>query len=713
MIAKMSKGRGFRGALNYDLAEGKGYRLDSNMAGQTPRELAAEFGQVRALRPRLTRAVTHVSIAAAPGEHLSDEQWTQIGQRWLAEMGYNDNQYIITRHTDTEHEHIHILASRITHTGDVVSDSWDWRRQESIMRDIERDYGPTCVAASADTDRKALTKGDIERAQRTGEVSMRARLQDLCDAAAQNCPHLTAYIERLEAVGVEVVPTVQMNGAKLSGIQYRLNGVTMKGSDLGKRYAAAGIQKRGISYEQGRDGAAISRCREREAHRAFGIGDGGAQASEHQERRGTGGTDRAARASNGDIDRRDAVGSAQNACGFTQIGGCGDGSSQAAQTGDRANPESDRRLEKRTGEPDSADAGLAALAHGGNGRGIGWSSRGRILGLSGTRDTASLENRREKHGRGIDAGHQGRTEAAVQRQITAMGCARYEVGIRHIKSGTMINMEWSRAMLEKSIPWLKRKNAQGNDIYIRPAGDQHGLVLVDDVTADGVARMRAEGMEPTAVIETSHKNFQVWLKLSSNPIAAEARAKAARLLALHFGGDWNSADGKHYGRLAGFTNQKPEHARGKWQPYVLAHECPGNVPKRAVELLNMVEGAFLRDEQKKRLEALKTASTGIYDYWDVSGEYKRQAKAILTKYGAATDYSRLDWMIAVDLAKRGQPAERIAKAIAECSPNIQSRKAGHIEDYAKRTAEKACALPEVQEAIAARQQQHHRHGWSR
>ena len=31
------------------------------------------------------------------------------------------NQFVITRHTDTEHEHIHILANRITHAGAVVS----------------------------------------------------------------------------------------------------------------------------------------------------------------------------------------------------------------------------------------------------------------------------------------------------------------------------------------------------------------------------------------------------------------------------------------------------------------------------------------------------------------------------------------------------------------------------------------------------------------
>ena len=45
MIAKSVKGKGFRGALEYDLTKEQGRILDTNMAGSTPRELAAEFGR--------------------------------------------------------------------------------------------------------------------------------------------------------------------------------------------------------------------------------------------------------------------------------------------------------------------------------------------------------------------------------------------------------------------------------------------------------------------------------------------------------------------------------------------------------------------------------------------------------------------------------------------------------------------------------------------
>ena len=173
----------------------KGALLDTNMAGETPRELAAEFGAIRDLRPGLGKAVLHVSLSAAPGEQLSDEQWREIGQRYLAGMDLDQNQYVLTRHTDTAHEHIHIVANRIGFDGQVVSDSHDYQRMHTLMREIEHDYGLEAVPRRA-AERHAPTKGELERTLRTGEVSTRHQLQVLCDGAAQDCDSFTAYQER-------------------------------------------------------------------------------------------------------------------------------------------------------------------------------------------------------------------------------------------------------------------------------------------------------------------------------------------------------------------------------------------------------------------------------------------------------------------------------------------------------------------------------------
>ena len=125
MIAKLVKGKGFRGALEYDLREQKGHILDTNMGGDNPRELAREFGTVRALRPNLTKAVCHVSISLPPDEKLTDDQWKDVAGKYLEGMGFKESQYVVTKHTDTEHPHI--------------------QRQEAIMRRLYLDLAITAT----------------------------------------------------------------------------------------------------------------------------------------------------------------------------------------------------------------------------------------------------------------------------------------------------------------------------------------------------------------------------------------------------------------------------------------------------------------------------------------------------------------------------------------------------------------------------------------
>jgi hypothetical protein len=278
--------------------------------------------------------------------------------------------------------------------------------------------------------------------------------------------------------------------------------------------------------------------------------------------------------------------------------------------------------------------------------------------------------------------------------------ARFEVGIREAKTGQMMNREWEHAELEQSVPWLKRMNAKGNDVYIRPAGE-HGLVLVDDLTPAALDRMKREGFPPAATIETSPGNHQAWVKLSDKPISSDARIIAAQGLAKQYGGDMNSADSRHYGRLAGFTNQKPQHTRDGRQPYVLARDCSGEASAAAPAFLEsigqLIDREASRKEREGRMEAIRVVKQG-HGLHDPVREYQRQAQRLMAKYGDKADLSRMDWMIATDMAKSGNwGLQDIEKGIREASPALESRKAGHIEDYAKRTAEKAWAAPEVQQ----------------
>lgn len=340
----------------------------------------------------------------------------------------------------------------------------------------------------------------------------------------------------------------------------------------------------------------------------------------------------------------------------------------------------------------TAFADIVALAGTGT-RSEEHTGRERRSGVSQARDSGRAETQMKPD----------RTYLAARRQLDAMGVDSFEVGVRD-KAGRMLTRTWSKDEVLKSIPWLKRQNALGADVYIRPAGEHsQGIVLVDDLTRQQLDRMKAAGYAPAAVVETSPTNFQAWVRVSPEPLSPIVGTASARLLAQAFEGDMNSADWRHYGRLAGFTNRKPEHIddRGR-SPYVLAHESPGKLAEMAPELLKTAQELVFQAEaaleSKKRLEALEGFKPLGHGWMsDPVHEYKRQAQQLLERYGSRTDYSKLDWMIATDMSKSGRFDQKaIERAIFEHSPEVSTRKAGHVHDYARRTAEKAWNAPEVQ-----------------
>lgn len=282
MIAKITKGAGFRGALDY-LMKGKSERgagkgegrqklpatapegdapayergerhrhIGGNMSGQTPKELAAEFGAIRRQRPSISKPVHHVSLSAAPGERLTVEQWRGVAEKYVEGMGFGNAPYAIFQHRDTEIDHVHILTSRVDVYGQVVSDSHDRPRAERIMREVEREYGLQPVASSREVDRAAPKRGETEEFNRTGRLSAKMSMQGKVERALKGEPTVTEFIGRLGKAGVEALPYIQSTG-RVSGISFRQEGELMKGSDLGHGFSWGGLQKRGLDYDAERD----------------------------------------------------------------------------------------------------------------------------------------------------------------------------------------------------------------------------------------------------------------------------------------------------------------------------------------------------------------------------------------------------------------------------------------------------------------------------
>jgi hypothetical protein len=262
MIGKQIKGTGFRGCLNYVLGKKDAALIGGTMCGQTPEELAAEFAIARQLRPNLKVAVFHATLSVDSTEKLedseeNDQRWLAIAANYMKAMEFDNNQYTVVKHSDTEHDHIHIVANRICLDGGVVDDSWDYYKSQETIRQLERNYNLETVTPSWETDRRAPTTGEHRYLQSKGNKSVRVQLQDLIDEVTQDNPSMPEFVERLQQQSVEVQVGLTRTGFS-KGISYNLDGVALSGTKLGKSNTFSGLQKhRGVSYDPQRDNALI------------------------------------------------------------------------------------------------------------------------------------------------------------------------------------------------------------------------------------------------------------------------------------------------------------------------------------------------------------------------------------------------------------------------------------------------------------------------
>jgi hypothetical protein len=258
MTADQVKGKGFRGALNYNLEKvnkGVAKWLDTSFAQHDKRTIMDEVKMIRVLRPNLAKYFYHTSVNFPPHENLKDEQMVTIAKDYLEAMGFDQHQYAIFRHFDADHPHIHILVNRIGYDGSVVSDSQDYKRSEAVLRRLEKQHGLTEVISSRMAQERAMTKNELEMMKRTDEPSIKMKLQVIIKSTFNQKPTVEQFINRLESQGINILFNQASTGF-VSGISYGYEGMQFKGAHLGNAYKWPAI-KNTINYEQERDRTAI------------------------------------------------------------------------------------------------------------------------------------------------------------------------------------------------------------------------------------------------------------------------------------------------------------------------------------------------------------------------------------------------------------------------------------------------------------------------
>lgn len=272
-------------------------------------------------------------------------------------------------------------------------------------------------------------------------------------------------------------------------------------------------------------------------------------------------------------------------------------------------------------------------------------------------------------------------ERLVRVQLRAMGCERFDLGIKR-DAGEMILREGQGAVeIEEAIKWLRHENAKGAHIYVRPAG-LHALSLIDDLSAEAIERMKAEGFEPAVVVETSPDNFQAWLN-HGQVLAAPASTRAAKALVERFGGDPSSADWRHFGRLAGFTNPKRERQLPSGlRPFARLRSATGRVYSKAGEFLAGIatrgsDRAGQGEEPRKRRRQ-RRGHTGVKPLAEFHSD---------PTYGS--DLHRADMAWAKHAAGCGLTLEQIKDELLNGRDLSKKGNRKRQFEYAERTARKA------------------------
>ena len=267
-----------------------------------------------------------------------------------------------------------------------------------------------------------------------------------------------------------------------------------------------------------------------------------------------------------------------------------------------------------------------------------------------------------------------------------MACDYFDIGILRPDGRMLLREKWTVSQIEEAIPRLRRENAHGAHIFVRPHG-AHALSLVDDLSVHAIARMTKAGFGPALVVETSPRNFQVWLN-HGQTLDRDMSTLAAKELAKRFGGDLSSADWRHFGRLAGFTNRKPERLLPNGlAPFVCLHQSRGTIYYAAHDFLQEVksisEAAFA--ERAMRRTCRSTAEENpVRSLMEFHGNPRYEG-----------DLHRADMAWALDAASHGLSQQQISEEILHAR---ELSKKGRIQrqiDYAERTAIKALRTVEL------------------
>jgi RepB DNA-primase from phage plasmid len=300
---------------------------------------------------------------------------------------------------------------------------------------------------------------------------------------------------------------------------------------------------------------------------------------------------------------------------------------------------------------------------------------------------------------------------AMRRQLAAMPHDLFLIRLIHQATRRPFPGErlWNATQLlnPATVRFLRIRNREGCDIYIWPyAEDQNaGYILLDlDRAAPSVLEtMWANGHEPCVVLQTSPGHLQAWIHVSTLPLEPALATAIGKHLARVYGADLASSDWRHLGRLAGFTNQKPQRRtiRG-YAPWVKIVHARAGLARSAEALLQSVMPAVIerrsfdaisRNQSDRAAATLPHAAPLSMDAAQAVGIYQGwMHRWRIAERFTQPDWSIVDLWIARKLLSQGMLAKQIQDVLRLGSPHFPRRHTDS-DDYLRRTVAHARSFP--------------------
>ena len=235
MIAKIVKGSGFRGVVNYILDNGKDAKIlvCDGLFAEDKDTVAMSFEAQSKMNPKVTKPVGHISLAfSKEDEHrLTNRVMAGIALEYLKEMGITDTQILIVRHFDKEHPHVHIAFNRIANNGRTISDRNERIRSARICKKITRKYSLYLASGKERVKQHRLKEPD----------KTKYGLYAILKSEVSRCGNWRQLAANLKKQGGEMQFKYKGKSDEVQGVVFTMNGYSFSGSKIDRRFSFSKI----------------------------------------------------------------------------------------------------------------------------------------------------------------------------------------------------------------------------------------------------------------------------------------------------------------------------------------------------------------------------------------------------------------------------------------------------------------------------------------